>query len=151
MHFEDVVLALFWVAFILQTLFGDMVIPYDKVRLLLHPIFGKFHSAFEHNEEVFWLRKKKTWLDGMLTSTRYLSRLWTSMHCHTIAEWKKTSGPLKDKYFFLKNTCWQYMCMMNSKQIVACISLYSKLTYLINNRRAANIFYHITNVEVMLQ
>lgn len=35
-----------------------MVIPYDKVRLLLHPIFGKFHSAFEHNEEVFWLRKK---------------------------------------------------------------------------------------------
>ena len=43
------------------------------------------------------------------------------------------------------------MCMMNSKQIVACIALYSKLTYLINNRRAANIFYHITNVEVMLQ
>lgn len=39
--------------------------------------------------------------------------------------------------------------MIKSKQIVACIALYSKLTYLINNRRAANIFYYITNVELM--
>lgn len=61
-HFEEVVLALFCEAFNLQTLFGDVGIPDGKVRLLLHlnPIIGKFHSAFEQNEEVFWLKKNKT-------------------------------------------------------------------------------------------